>query len=58
MVTFYFSQEAEGIQFPDQEGRLVTKNQYHGQTIGVFTSGGDAQGKLEQLDCFRVIMWL
>ena len=28
-----------------QEGMPVIKNQYVGRNLGVFTSGGDAQGK-------------
>lgn len=27
-----------------QEGKPVTKNQFEGRSLGVFTSGGDAQG--------------
>jgi len=27
-----------------KEGHLITKNEFIGQTLAVFTSGGDAQG--------------
>ena len=48
MIYYQFMQTFDegSIHIPDQEGRLVNKNQYYGQTIGVFTSGGDAQGIL------------
>ena len=36
--------------FPSlQTHELISKNQFVGRTIGVFTSGGDAQGKKEHL---------
>ena len=28
-----------------EEGKPLSKNQYLGRNLGVFTSGGDAQGK-------------
>jgi hypothetical protein len=52
-TTFFFKRKSiirtSIVEFMEGfEGKLVIKNQFEGQSLAVFTSGGDAQGKISR----------